>query len=247
MDSKVSKEYWEHHYEIIKPENAYKSDTIRLWIEQHISPVSKNENKTCIEIGCYPGPHLSIFGDLGYELYGIDYCKQLDLLPESLKNAGYRVGKFWKEDFFRFVPQKKFDVVASFGFIEHFTNFIDVLEKHISLVDSKGYLVLEVPNFIGGFQKWFHSNFDKLNYDCHYIPAMDIEKWIDVLNKENYKIIYKGYFGRFDFWTEYERRSLLTRFFLKVSSKIIRPCLRGALPKDKRLYSPFGGIIAQKL
>jgi 2-polyprenyl-3-methyl-5-hydroxy-6-metoxy-1,4-benzoquinol methylase len=248
VNSKASKEYWEQSYATVKPGIAQKSDTIRLWIEQHFPPVSKNEKKTCIEIGCYPGDYLSVFGELGYELYGIDYCKQLDLMVASLKNKGYSLGRFWKEDFSRFGPQKKFDVVVSFGFIEHFTNFCEVIEKHISLVKTQGYLVVEVPNFIGGFQHWFHVNFDKLNYARHYIPAMDIEKWIDILRKRNFRIIYKGYFGRFHFWTqtEYESMSLLARLSLKVLSKFIRPVLKRALPKDKRMYSPFGGMIAQK-
>lgn len=248
MDSKANKEYWEQICATVKPGIAHKSDPIRHWIELHFSPVSNTEKKTCIEIGCYPGTYLAVFGELGYQLYGIDYCKQLDLMVASLKNKGYSLGEFWKEDFFAFLPEKKFDVVVSLGFIEHFTNFGEVVEKHISMVNRRGYLVIEVPNFVGGFQHWLHLNYDKLNYDRHYLPAMDVEKWIALLHKRNFKIIYKGYFGRFHFWTEtdYERMKPSARLFLKVLSEYIRPLLKRTLPKNKRAYSPFGGVIAQR-
>jgi len=53
----------------------------------------------------------------------------------------------------------KFDIVASFGFIEHFTNWVEILESHISLLNNNGYLIVEVPNFIGPFQHWLHAKF----------------------------------------------------------------------------------------
>ena len=246
MSNKDSKEYWEQKYATAEPRIAQKEDTVRLWIEQHFPPLANNEKKSCIEIGCYPGQYLSVFGELGYELYGVDYCTKVDLMAASLRKAGYAIGQFWEDDFLSFDPQRKFDVVASFGFIEHFDNFGEVIEKHISLMDDRGYLVIEVPNFIGAFQHWFHFNFDRSNYDRHFIPAMDIGKWVDIFEKRNLRIIYKGYFGRLGFWTEDKGRGPWQDMFLRVSKGYVGPLLRMTLPKDKRLYSPYAGVIAQK-
>lgn len=245
MSNKLNKAYWEQFYahnELrIKPKIE-----IRHWVEQYIPSVSKGDNKTCIEIGCFPGSYLTIFGDLGYKLYGIDFCKDLNLLPEFLKNRGYSTGDFWQEDFLGFNHPHKFDIVASFGFIEHFTNWVEILERHISLLNNKGYLIVEVPNFIGPFQHWLHANFDKARFDRHHIPAMDIEKWTDILDKRGLKIIHKGYFGRFRFWiTRNEKRAFFTKVFLR-SLKLSRGPLKILLPKNNKMYSPFGGIIAQK-
>lgn len=245
MGNKATKAYWDKGYAYIEPRVAPKSDLIRAWIERHVPSVSGSENKTCIEIGCYPGTYLSVFGELGYELYGIDFCEQLQLLPKYLRERGYRVGDFWQEDFLKFIHPRKFDVVASFGFVEHFTNWAEILEKHISLLNREGYLIVEVPNFTGFFQQWFHANFDKSNYARHHVPAMDLKKWTDILDSRGLEIIYKGYFGRFDFWTEYEQGDLLEKLFLK-SLILPRDFLKRVLPKDKKAYSPFGGIVAKK-
>jgi SAM-dependent methyltransferase len=246
MSNKASKEYWEQTYATAVPRIAHKQDTVRRWIEQHFLPLPKNDKKSCIEIGCYPGQYLSVFGELGYELYGVDFCTKVELMAASLRNAGYTVGQIWKDDFLRFGPHRKFDVVASFGFIEHFDNFIEVIERHISLMNDQGYLIIEAPNFIGGFQRWFHFNFDKLNYERHHIPAMEIRKWTELLAKRNLRIIFEGYFGPLEFWTDDERRSRKVELFLKVAKEYIGPVLRMALPRDRKFYSPYVGVIAQK-
>lgn len=42
---------------------------INVFIKRYIP---KTEKGTCIEIGSFPGPYLTTFGDLGYILNGID-------------------------------------------------------------------------------------------------------------------------------------------------------------------------------
>jgi len=241
MSGIVSKSYWEDGYSETKPQMATKADVIRCWIEKHVPIAEEKQQKTAIEIGCYPGRYLSVLGDLGYETNGIDFCKQVETLPKSMKEAGYRVGEFWKEDFEKFQPGRKFDVVASFGFIEHFDNFEDIVLKHADLVNNQGYLVLEVPNFYGAFQHWLHRNFDNINYKRHFIPAMNIERLADVVDRAGYDVLYKGYFGQLDFWTEHQERGFFQKGFL-TAIYFLRPFFKKILPIDRRMYSPFGGM-----
>jgi hypothetical protein len=189
---------------------------------------------------------LSVFGELGYELFGIDFVAKVHSLPDALKQKNYKTGEFWNDDFTKFDPHRKFDVVSSFGFIEHFTNWDEILTKHMALVETDGYLVVEVPNFLGDFQNWFHRHFDKEALARHHVPAMDVEKWVPILNANGFKIIFKGYFGGFDFWTENEKRSFGNRVLLQGLTKLKRP-VRAVLPENRKSYSPCGGIIAVKL
>ena len=133
----------------------------------------------------------------------------------------------------------KFDVVASFGFIEHFTNWEDIFLKHIELVNDNGYLIMEVPNFIGNFQNFLHKNFDKKNYEHHHIPAMDIDNWADILKTNGFRILYKGYFGPFHFWTQVDHSRKLLEWQILRSLITIRPVLSSILPKNKKSYSPM--------
>jgi hypothetical protein len=80
VTNKASQEFWNQVYDV-EPQIAGRSDIIRAWIEAYVPNVA-GANKTCIEIGCYPGRYLSVFGELGYELFGIDlkiklkYCQR---------------------------------------------------------------------------------------------------------------------------------------------------------------------------
>ena len=242
MGSKASAKHWNDLNDGIDPYAAPRDDAIRAWIEDHFA---RREGATCLEIGCYPGRYLAVFGDLGYELSGMDITERLDDLSAWLEKRGYAVGAFWKRDFLDFHEDVRFDVVASFGFIEHFEEWEAVLERHADFVEADGFLVLEAPNFLGTFQHWFHRTFDGENLARHHVPAMDVDGWARVLERRGFEIVYKGYFGRFDFWYEPERRSGLRNSILRAFSRTKR-ILGGLLPVDRKCYSPFCGVIARK-
>ena len=155
------------------------------------------------------------------------------------------MGEFWGEDFEKFQTERKFDVVASFGFIEHFDNFEDIVLKHAAPVNSKGCLVLEVPNFYGALQNFLHRNFDKENYARHFIPAMNVELLAERIEQMGFEIVYQGYFGSADFWTEHQERGLFQKLLLTAIYSL-RPVFKRMLPADRRMYSPFAGIVARR-
>ena len=241
---KTEKSYWDSNYETknTKPKEVPKDHPIRKWISSHLVSV---DNKNCIEIGCYPGRFLTMFGELGYELNGIDYTERVDQVPTWLKSEGYKVGEFYYEDFFKWNSSKQYDLVYSLGFIEHFTEFKDVIKSHCDMVANNGYLILEVPNFIGRFQFWIHSKFDKENLNRHHVPAMDISDWLPVLEENGFEIIDSRYFGSFHFWVEHEERSFFQRGCLKII-RTLKPLLAKILPDDRKAYSPFCGVIAKR-
>jgi len=244
MTNRASAEYWNRIHPKEELRIIPNMDPIRAWIETNFHALQK-EAKTCIEIGCYPGRFLAVFGELGYELFGVDLVDNLEILPSWLKDMGYKVGTFWKMDIMDFDPNQKFDVVSSFGFMEHFTNWDQILIKHMSLVRKNGFLVLEVPNFIGVFQHWVHLKLDRANLERHYVPAMDIRKWKEILTAGGFDIIYAKYFGKFAFWTADENLTLISKLFVRILKKFRCP-LNIILPKDTRIYSPFCGVIARK-
>lgn len=244
MANKATKEYWDKCYATPKFKKAKKKDSIRLFIEKYI-PESHNSEKTCFEIGCFPGTYLSIFGDLGYQINGIDFCDNLSTMVPVLSDMGYELGSFYKEDFLAFSPQKKYDVVASFGFIEHFTTYEELIVEHIKMVNVGGYLVLEVPNFIGGFQKKFHELFDNENLTRHYLPAMDIDVWKKIVEDNDFEVLFCGYFGRFNIILENDGQNTVCRLFFKCINKI-KWLFDAIIPRGSKSFSPYCGLIARK-
>jgi L-malate glycosyltransferase len=75
-------------------------DYTRKLIEKYINPV--DGEKTAIEIGCYPGRYLAIFGKLGYTLYGIDLTPRTEETADHLQKMGYKVADIKRIDFFQF-------------------------------------------------------------------------------------------------------------------------------------------------
>lgn len=235
--------YWDGAYAEYHLEKLQEEDVIRKWIEKYIPSVSA---KTCIEIGCFPGRYITVFGDLGYELNGIDLTPRVEQeFPNWLKANGYRTGVFKRVDFFNFEPENKFDLVSSFGFIEHFKNWEIVFKKHLEWVAEDGYVVIETPNFRGWFQRAIHLILDYKNYKRHYIPSMKPHKWAEMAQAEGFEIIFQGYIGHFEFWIDeqpkaYVRRKLFNRL-LTYYERLKR------MKPGKKAYSPYCGIIAKRI
>jgi len=234
--------YWDSSYEKIKFKVADNNDPIRKWIEHYIPRGYGN----CFEIGCFPGRYLTVFGDLGYELNGIDLTPRVkNDLPMWLKKNGYSVAYFECNDFSNNKNNRKYDIVCSFGFIEHFIDFESYLIKHGELVANNGYLVISTPNFSGFIQNKLHYCLDKENYNRHNINAMNPLIWAAILKTLGFEIIFTGWFGNFDFWVDNQKRGRISLFLINFIHALI-PLLRNILPEGKKLYAPYCGLIAKK-
>lgn len=239
----VQQHYWDSSYRIL---NLPKID-LKNPIAKLILKYFKKDKKVVFEVGCFPGNFLSIFGYLGYKLCGIDKTPRVDIdFVNWLKQNGFETGEFFKENFLNFNNTNKYDVVCSFGFIEHFTNTEDIILLHEKLVKDNGYLLITTPNFSGILQNKLHKFFDHKNYIRHNIESMDPYMWKKILINKGYEIIFCDWFGGFDFWVDKEKRNFLKKillFIILITVKIIK-----LIPwKNSKLYSPFCGIIAKKI
>lgn len=218
---------------------------IKLWIENNLDLSKIN---TCIEIGCFPGRFLTIFGDHGLELNGLDFIPEVGQLKNVFEQNGYRAGDFINADFTNYLPTKKYDCIASFGFIEHFTNWDDMLKKHFEYIDNDGYIIVEVPNFRGFFQRVIRMLFDNENYNRHNIQAMNLENWKKVLIENNFEIIDARYFGGYQLWYESNNNSKIYFKCRNLVSRILNKTINVLFKKgtESKHFSCVLGIIAKK-
>ncbi len=238
----ASAEYWDNSYRQLALNIAPTRDALRLWLQKHIPAVN---NATCLEIGCFPGRYLAVLGMIGYKLYGIDLTERvLTDLPYWLKEQGCRVGEFFREDVFSFAARNDmtFDAVCSFGFIEHFVNWQEILELHAQQVSRGGLLIMAVPNFAGLLQRSLHAILDSENLKRHNVASMCPEKWRDQLELKGFSISFAGPIGSFDFWTDYPNANL---FQIKGAALIRRMIPLAQRLPPCRTYSPYYGIIAR--
>ena len=236
-------DFWQQTYGIFPLQEAPANDPVIRWLAEHI-PAGQGD---CIEIGCYPGHFQPFFGNLGYRLHGIDVIPRVMEMPAWLRDRGLAVGDFWQQNFFAFKPQRQFEIVCSFGFIEHFSAWEDVIARHLDLVAPGGWLVIMSPNFSGALQKHFHRLLDTDNFRRHYLPAMEPQHWRALAEKQGFLTVFCGYFGRFDMWAAYQRRSFPAKLMVHGIIDILVPLLRRLpWPEGRKLYAPCCGLIAKK-
>ncbi len=150
-----------------------------------------------------------------------------------------------QQDIFNYKAANLYDVTASFGFIEHFSNFAELIKLHINLTKPGGIVITSVPDFANPFQYFFHRLTDKKLMDIHNLKAMKPAAWREAVKEYNVEIVFDGYFGGFDFWHGEQKRNVLQQFFLKGMLTAKRLFL-GKIKKSSSLYSPFYGMVLIK-
>lgn len=240
----TDKEYWYDTYGKLEFQIAAKDHIVRTWFEKYIP----RGNGRCIEIGCFPGQFLACFGEMGYQLNGLDLIPAVETtLPQWLKSQGYKIGNFYKYDFLNFNSGNTYDIVASFGFVEHFSDWQDIIRRHMKLVKTGGYLIISAPNFRGLFQRIFQSLFNRESYKRHNIHAMAPEAWAPIIRDQGFEILFSGYYGPIHYWANEQKRNIISKLTVHFFIDILLPLLKYLpLPKDKKLYSPICGVIARK-
>lgn len=243
--SLIDKDEWEELYTGISFQELDPNNFIKLLIQKILTDYHIPAGAV-FEVGCYPGWHLAIFGNIGFELNGIDFVDDIEIgMKKWLENKKYRVGKLIKGDFFRYKDNKQYDFVYSLGFIEHFRDIETDLLLHTKLVKPGGYLLIGVPNFRGLIQRLLHLLLDYKSYMKHNIQAMDMDKWQVFLEKQDFEILEKKYVRGFDYWVgDQKRNKLQNKLLVKLGEN--RKKLQATLTKPNPIYSPYSYILAQK-
>lgn len=190
MISSADERFWDTLYAHLPLAYPPSFSLFKDLFDRYLTP-----NGTCFEVGCYPGNFLIYLGKrFGYVVSGIDTTPYVtSRLPEHIVHNGVKIGEFYQQDFLTFESDKVYDVVCSFGFLEHFHNTEEVIEKHIRLVKPGGTLVLSCPNF-RGLNYILYRLLDPATLRPHVIAAMNLRRWRRALERNGMAIQYQGYY-----------------------------------------------------
>jgi 2-polyprenyl-3-methyl-5-hydroxy-6-metoxy-1,4-benzoquinol methylase len=141
-----------------------------------------------IEIGCAPGKLLAwVAAELKADAVGLEYSAMGANSSLALFDSLGLSIELHQDDFFdHHLQPASFDVVASFGLIEHFEDPRPVVQRHLDLVKPGGILLITVPNFggvYGRLQKWC----DPENLSIHNLAIMNpaaMERLLDLAQVE---------------------------------------------------------------
>jgi SAM-dependent methyltransferase len=216
---------------------------ISQFVKEHI-PRGEGD---CIEIGCSPGGFLTLFGELGYTLHGIDFDPRIQTyLPDWLRERKFKPGEFIVDNFTSHPFALRYDVVYSLGFIEHFTNWTDVIGRHAELVKENGWLLIGAPNYAGIVQRVLHKLLEEDNYKTHVTASMSPAVWKKILEGAGFEVSFAGTVGAFDLWTRgTENLPRITQEFAWMIDAI-KPTLAALEDTKSFASSSYLGIVARR-
>lgn len=147
--------------------NAAVGDLLAL-----LDPLVKPGSRV-LEVGCAPGKFL-LWAALAKQAYacGVEYAENSHKATLDLFEAAGVAADIRKHDFMQttFEPGS-FDVVYSFGVIEHFDDPRPMVKKHFDMLRPSGTAIITVPHFGAGYG-WLAQRMDRKNYDIHNVSIM---------------------------------------------------------------------------
>lgn len=240
----ADKEYWQRSWKKSSKLTNNFTNPFKQQLASHVTVA--NKDKFALEIGCVPGTYLGYLGrDFGYIVHGIDYVSGAEKTTiNTLKKFGIENAEIFEVDFLSWNPPRLYDLICSFGFIEHFVDVDAIVNQHIDALKPGGTLILEIPNF-SGMQFFLHYFLDRENLKRHNTEIMNLNFFMNIACRHNLTIKCLEYTGGvFDFWWENENPSILQ----KISFVLLRPVafIGRKISIKSRFTSPFIILIATK-
>ncbi len=219
-----SKSQWVQYYENKSLFNKVKRNiNLHVFDKEFIDIIQKFliKRSTFIEMGCGNSNWLPYVCErYGCEVSGIDYLEKAcslakKKLMESLCNH-YQIffGDF--NELFMSI-HKKFDVLMSYGVIEHFQAPQEILSVFSKYMNDNSTIITHCPNTTGlcmAIQKWI----DNEVYEGH--QRFSLEEFIKYHEVCGFEVLYAGYIGYLSFnnldFSCYGKKGLLIKGFIKV-------------------------------
>lgn len=203
-----------------------------------------------LEIGCSPGRVMSFLRQrLVFEPTGIDYSPEAWRFIESMHRVVGATAQLFNVDVREYDGPGDFDVVASFGLVEHFQDPSEIIYHHDRLCRSEGLVVISMPNF-RHLQWLYHWTFDRSDLRKHNTEIMELNYFNNLSKKFNHDILFLGYVGSISFWGAQEGSLTflcnLKKYCAVAVQIFVSKFLSRMLPANNKFYSPWIVYVARK-
>ncbi len=248
QDKLTEKQYWDDYWRKIKLPLELKRETSAPNIQAELDAFERylpKEKLSILEIGGAPGQYLAYFHKkLGYDISCLDYSSiGCEKTRENFKLLNIPCEVYQGDLFSKDLQLPKFDVVCSFGFIEHFTDLTGVVEKHLKFLIPGGILLLGVPNLLG-INHWFLKRLAPKLLAGHNLISMDSKTWSNFEETFNLDVIFKQYVGGFEpaVFTKYEKKSTFNSslfFIARILNRIFQSNLSWLKKYNSKKFSGY--------
>jgi cyclopropane fatty-acyl-phospholipid synthase-like methyltransferase len=211
------------------------------------------EGMRLIEIGCANSAWLPLFSErFKTEITGIDYSEiGINKLRSYLKEKKI-VGKLYNSDF-RNPPDELFegfDILISFGLVEHFRDFPVIISKLSWYLKRGGIIITIIPNLSSPFYVYFQKKASKNIFNRHEIITKTM---LCEAHKQRFTMLKCDYYGGFDptlinFSDAGKVKYFLYHLVIFIIDKLISPILNFFhIADENKIFSSHIVIVAKKI
>jgi SAM-dependent methyltransferase len=197
--------------------------------------------RTAVEIGSAPGQNLvRLSKELGVAPFGIEYTEEgARLNRELFIRNGLNPDNVLCEDFFSPTLDSlagTFDIVVSFGFVEHFDDPVPAIKRQIDFCRPGGYVAIIIPNIQGIYYVW-NKVFNPRVIETHNTAMMRNGAFFAMCEEiANFEVIFGGSDGAFEYGLLTHNNSFISR----AAVSIMRRLAPGLRLFDQRVLAPLG-------
>lgn len=180
---------------------------------------------SAVELGGFPG-NFSVYlrKFCGLDVTLLDYVIDPAVVEELFSINGLKKDddvNVIEADIFSYEPEELYDLVCSFGLIEHFSDLRRILSCHFKFMKPSGVLLMTLPNFIG-VNGWLQKLFDPENLAIHNLKVMNLRLLRQTLSDLGIANISIQYYPSTQVWLEGLRhRGLILRILVRIVGKLV--------------------------
>ena len=195
-DALTDERHWDENFAGFVPTVVEKVGFYEIY-ERFLQPAP---DQTVLEIGCGGGRHLCwLAKKYQYRPYGIDYSEVgLQKTRETFAVNGLPAPVLYQADLFKWKTEERFDLVCSFGFVEHFADFAGVIARHAELVKPGGLLIFGMPH-MAHLNYVFRWLVDRETLRDHNTRIMNLRAIRAALRPLPFDILHLNYYRTFAF------------------------------------------------
>jgi SAM-dependent methyltransferase len=202
-----------------------------------------------LELGCVPGEVSAALAlEFGLRPEGLDFSPEAEMYLETMRAAGIPSAVLHRGDLRSFDPPDRYDLVASFGLIEHFADFAEIMDHHDRLLRPGGLCLISVPHF--RWAQWgYHFLFDRPDLRRHNLKSMRVKVFRDFAARHDHQILELGHIGRLGFFNVNLSGPPFVVWPRRIASRLARESaarLGRLLPANNPLLAPFIVYLGRK-
>jgi cyclopropane fatty-acyl-phospholipid synthase-like methyltransferase len=197
----TTRQYWDQtHKDLLYSREQLSEFPQFPWMPIVLEHLLPYRGQRFLELGCSPGQvSAMICNRIPLRCEGVDFSDTGWLYLRNLETVGVTEARLHTCDFREFHPPEPFDVVGSFGLVEHFDDPQEVLEHHDRLLRPGGLCVVELPRMRGLL--WLHKwIFDRPNLRKHNVKMMRTAVFHEFARRSGQEILYLDMVGGPQVW-----------------------------------------------